>query len=720
MNLQLPPNLATETPKTHSGKAADVQITSAEILQHAHQLKANPYKASKQTIQDLEELHLFQLAKRREYEQHLNKNRLNYGQWLRYAKWELDHNHDFKRFRSIMERALAVNVQHIPFWVRYVEMELLHRNINHARNLLDRAVTTLPYTDKLWYVYVQTEEALGNYSSARSIFERWVSWVPAKSVWQSYIGFEKRYDEYDNVRALYARFLAQFPEGEVWLQWANFERLEVTLTEDLVSRVRGVFEAALDNMAENGTLGTDKHIPQIVLQWSSWEASLGEIERARKIFFTMFNSGIPQLDEQKAKVYQVYTDFERMHGTENLIDHSVIAKRKAQLELELFRDPNNYLAWWDYLKLEEKSSPETLRPLFQRSVSNVPRDKYKLLQWRRYVFLWIKFALWEEFNNKKIDYARKCWNDALAVIPHVHFTFAKIWIMAAEFELRHDKKDGLILARKRLGKAIGYSSVVSSKNKIFKYYIELETKLNELDRVRSLYTKWIETALLFEAPTSSGHSALDILLELCDKEAELGEQERCIALYDLALSMPNRTQTTLNENFSFEPRERLLESYITFLKDEFLYDDARKVYRRELTENGNAFLWIQLALFELSILSPAQLDLLDSSEDVEFKLEDYQKSKTREVFGEAVRHFREMNDAPNCIIVLDSWKDYEKAHGDSETLAQVEKRYPTEVTKRTLGENGEEISVEYEFPKEAPRLNKFLANAKQWASQTST
>ena len=71
------------------------------------------------------------------------------------------------------------------------------------------------------------------------------------------------------------------------------------------------------------------------------------------------------------------------------------------------------------------------------------------------------------------------------MIPHKRFTFAKLWLMFAHFEIRQSQ---LTAARKLLGQAIG----MCPKDKLFKEYIELEMKLFEFTRCRQLYTKYIE------------------------------------------------------------------------------------------------------------------------------------------------------------------------------------------------------------------------------------
>ena len=69
----------------------------------------------------------------------------------------------------------------------------------------------------------------------------------------------------------------------------------------------------------------------------------------------------------------------------------------------------------------------------------------------------------------------KVWTACLDIIPHRQFTFAFIWLMFAQFELRQLNLPG---ARKILGVAIGKCP----KKKLFREYIEIELKLREFDR----------------------------------------------------------------------------------------------------------------------------------------------------------------------------------------------------------------------------------------------
>ncbi len=67
--------------------------------------------------------------------------------------------------------------------------------------------------------------------------------------------------------------------------------------------------------------------------------------------------------------------------------------------------------------------------------------------WRRYIYLWINYALYEELEVEDYDRTRQVYQACLELLPHKRFTFAKIWLLFAQFEIR--QKD-LSRARKIL------------------------------------------------------------------------------------------------------------------------------------------------------------------------------------------------------------------------------------------------------------------------------
>lgn len=69
--------------------------------------------------------------------------------------------------------------------------------------------------------------------------------------------------------------------------------------------------------------------------------------------------------------------------------------------------------------------------------------------WRRYIYLWINYALFEELQVKGTaeHRTREVYQACLKLIPHKTFTFAKIWLLAAQYEIREKNLTG---ARKLL------------------------------------------------------------------------------------------------------------------------------------------------------------------------------------------------------------------------------------------------------------------------------
>lgn len=154
--------------------------------------------------------------------------------------------------------------------------------------------------------------------------------------------------------------------------------------------------------------------------------------------------------------------------------------------------------------------------LYERAVAALPPAVRKPL-WARYVFLWLRYAAFAE-KRGLLPRAREIYRQLLALLPHERFTFAKAWLQAAHFELR---RLSLRRARALLGQALGRSA----KPRLFRGYIELETKLLRRERCRRLYERWLETR-----PESA-----EAWCGYAEMEAALGEVERCRAVFELGV-----------------------------------------------------------------------------------------------------------------------------------------------------------------------------------------
>jgi crooked neck len=273
-------------------------------------------------------------------------------------------------------------------------------------------------------------------------------------------------------------------------------------------------------------------------------------------------------------LYNQYTNFEKQYGDKAGIEDVVIGKRRVQYEQEIEESPKNYDIWFDYAKLEESAGdPTRVREVYERAIAQVPPAEEKRF-WRRYIYLWINYALYEELESEDVDRTREIYEECIKLIPHKKFTFAKIWLLYAQFEIRQMQVGK---ARKLLGRAIGSCP----KNRLFKGYIDLEFQLREFDRCRAIYTKFLEY-------DPSNCSAWIQFAEL--EKNVLDEVERSRAIFELAVSQQNLNMPEL-----------LWKAYIDFEIGEEEYDNTRDLYHRLLDRTEHVKVYISFAQFELSI-----------------------------------------------------------------------------------------------------------------------
>lgn len=654
---------------------AEFQISAEQILMEAYERKSEPMNKTQVRIADLEELHEMQRRKRQEYEDALRRNRLDFGQWMRYAQFEID-QHDMRRARSIFERALEINSHHVPMWIRYIDSELKTRNINHARNLFDRVTALLPRVDKFWFRYAQTEEALQNVNGTRDVFKRWMKWEPDSPAWDAYINFEKRYDEFDNVRKIFNKYVVIHPTSQTWLKWVKFEN-----DYGSSDTVREVYTVAIDSLRDE----------KLITSFAQWEAKHKEWERSRAIFkFGLLNF------PESSWIQDQFSQFEKQYGDKDGIETSIVHKRKLKYESELAIDPHDYDTWWAYISLLELDyTIDERRKAFENAVSNTPIQSEKSY-WKRYIFLWIKYAIFEELNGE-IQRAREVYERATRVTPK-GFSFSKIWILFAKFEVRNCENYDVTRARKVMGRSIG----AYPKRKSFEFYISLEIKLKEFDRVRKIYEKYIEN--FTQDPK--------VWFEYAELESGLNDLDRARALYELALE-------TVND------KSQIWDHFVNFESEQGEYDNARSLLRRQLESDiDSTTVWIKRALFESTVPSEEQIQQYNAKVEetgdyeLEFEIEVSQDAKVRcrSIFEEALSHFKKKELKEPRLVIFEAYKQFEELHGDSVSQMKLEERLPTVVSKtRTLDDGSLQEYYDYVFPDDKKVSSKFLEMAKKWS-----
>jgi crooked neck len=274
---------------------------------------------------------------------------------------------------------------------------------------------------------------------------------------------------------------------------------------------------------------------------------------------------------------------------------------------------------------------------------------------------------------KNIENTRQVYQKCLKVIPHKIFTFKRIWIMFANFEIR---QKNLQAARQIFGHAIG----LAPHEKIFKPYIQLELQIGNVERCRMIYEKWLEwNPPNCEAWVSYAHL-----------ERDLGETERCRAIFELAVSQQ-----------LLDMPEILWKSFIDFEIEQQDYENARKLYKRLLERTKHVKVWVSSAQFEASI-------------------ENYQAA--RDIYSQAYDVLKTAENKEERVLLVESWRDFEKSVGDKQHLAEVEKKMPKKVVKKrpVKAQDGTDAGWEeyydFIFPGEeaAAGFLKLLEKARQW------
>lgn len=654
--------------KVKNKAPADLQITAEQLLREAKERELEIVPAPpKQKIQDEEELADYQMRKRKAFEDALRKNKSVMSNWIKYSTWE-ESQGQLDRSRSVYERALDVDHRNIGLWLKYTECEMRNKQVNHARNLWDRAVTILPRANQFWYKYTYMEEMLNNIPGARAVFERWMEWEPDEQPWLTYIKFELRYKELDRARLIYERFVYVHPDSRNWVRFAKFEE-----AHGFINSGRTIYERAVE------FFGEDNMDEKLFIAFAKFEENQKEHDRARVIY----KYALDNMDkEQCAELFKSYTIHEKKFGERAGIENVILSKRKFQYEEEVKDNPMNYDAWFDFVRLTESEGiVETIRETYERAIANVPPSNEKHF-WRRYIYLWINYAVYEELEAGDMERARQVYRAALELIPQKKFTFAKVWLLYAQFEIRRKDVD---MARKALGSALGKCP----KSKLFRGYIDLEIQLREFSRCRTLYEKFLEF----------NPENVQTWMKFAELETLLGDVERARALYELAINQPR-----------LDMPEILWKAYIDFETEQEETDRSRELYRRLLERTQHVKVWLSYAQFELQV-------------DHEDRLE-----QARHVYEQANKQLRHGREKEERLMLLEAWKDFEREDGDEKSQAQVGELMPRRVKKRRKietedgSDQGWEEYFDYIFPEdEAAKPNlKLLAMAKMWKKKKET
>eukprot|EP00173_Palmaria_palmata_P001881 Plantae.Rhodophyta-Palmaria_palmata.ctg2119.p1 GENE.Plantae.Rhodophyta-Palmaria_palmata.ctg2119~~Plantae.Rhodophyta-Palmaria_palmata.ctg2119.p1 ORF type:complete len:494 (-),score=121.72 Plantae.Rhodophyta-Palmaria_palmata.ctg2119:1332-2759(-) len=456
------------------------------------------------------------------------------------------------------------------------------------------------------------------------------------------------------------------------------------------------------------------------IAFAKFEERMREPERARAICeYAAGKKGLSQ--EDVASILEAHTVFEKQRGGRQGVEAVVLTKKRAAYEKRLAADGRDYDAWFDLLRLEEGAAvsvddgvsvtevgKERVRRTYDRAVAEVPLVGEKEY-WRRYIYLWLGYAVWEELDAGDMERAAQVFQCCLATIPdrHRRFSFGKVWMLASKLEIRRYRPEA---ARQLLGNALG---VLPHKDSLYRGYISIERSLGAIDRMRTLYMLWLE-----RNPT-----ATVAFIEFADMEAtDLNEITRARDILEVGVQSAHLDQP-----------EALWKAYIDFEAGQGEVKRVVALYERLISKVSSVKVWLAFGKFMEEQESGARQVYSRGDRALKDRIVEYGRSVEgmdgpAAAAGSAAREAA----AADRVRLLDAWIAWEERIsaevGDgtsSEHLKLVQEMMPKRIKKRRAVTDargvdaGWEEYYEYVFPEEQevnPKL-KILEAARKWKLQ---
>lgn len=668
--------LGMAIPKGKNKGISSVQITAEQIIRASHAHTTDDFEIIDSTIDTPEELEEYKSQRRKKYEVLVTRQRYNYKSWIKYAEWE-SRIGEYERARNIFKRALEIDYKNLSLWLRYAEMEIQGKCINHARNVWERAIKLLPNIEQFWFKYSYMEEMLCNYVGAREIFKNWMTWNPSQNAWMSYCKFEERMGEYDLARAVMFNYIENNKTPESYITVAKYEEKYFNYTS-----VREIYKSAIHE------LGKFSLNENLFISYINFEIKMNQIESA-KILMKFSYENIPKylgknklglsdsiedsiiidklyenntssfVIEYCPKLYEFYSNFEKLYGSLNESDKIILDKRKKEMIDSLKENPFDYELWLELISLEEdilegiyktsnnnqKNEEQILiiENLYEQSISNLPINN-TYTEWSKYIDIWINYAAFEEIDLKDVLKAEKVYNKIIELTPHKDLNFPYLWIHFAKFLIR---EKNLKKVRMTLGKSIG----MFPSYEVFDFYIDLEFKLGNFERCRILFEKYIENF-----PNCS-----NIWIKYVEFEENLDENERAIQILKLSLM------------YDLDNPEEIYKKYINLLNNQGLYNEIRAFYEKlinNIKSDKSYAIWMSYIEYEISLNN---------------------KEFIRNSFRKAIQFFKDKKMNYERGELTYEWYNYEKNNcEDQDFIIELASKLPTKVIrKREIAKNVE-------------------------------
>jgi crooked neck len=271
----------------------------------------------------------------------------------------------------------------------------------------------------------------------------------------------------------------------------------------------------------------------------------------------------------------------------------------------------------------------------------------------------LNWAIFEEILATNITQSRKIYYDLIKIIPHRNFTFSRVWILAAFFEVRHGDIE---TARKIFGMSIG----TSPRSSVFSAYIEMEYLLGDYERVRKIYSKYILTLphdirswisfAQFESKEGNIEYARNIFEEAINKK----DVENMILLWAVYIDFETKVGSKENVEILYS---RCLEDFpiFSFWRGKILFEteiNHNENFGRELFQEAEISLFgddlERKKLREFRVEFEDRFGTNEAKEEATQKLPSYSDSESKWIFPEDVE-----DSLARLIEIADEWEKNE-------------------------------------------------------------
>ncbi|OEH75929.1 crooked neck family 1 protein isoform 2 [Cyclospora cayetanensis] len=482
-NKNYPLNATAKQMEVKNKMPAPVQITAEQLLREAVDRQLDDALAHKpqQRIVDEEELNEYRLNKRKEFEDTLRRQRHHIGTWIKYAEWEAAQK-EFRRARSVFERALLVDYQNVSLWLKYIEMEAKNKFVMSCRNLY---LSNRPAQES-FLRFCKFEERHKNVPRARAGFEKAIELLPEDMLdehfYMKFAAFEERHHEQARAKAIYEAALQRVPRGkaeELYNKYVAFQKQfgdREGLEETVLSKRRFVYEEALHKNKCN----YDGWIDYIRL-----EESTGNIERTRNVYERAVANTPPILEKRYwtryIYIWISYALFEELVAKDVDRCRAVYEKALEAVPHKLFSFAK---LWTLFVAFEIRQlNLERARKIFGMAIAKCGKEKI----FQAYSQL--------ELRLGNIDRCRQIHAKFIETYP----LNPRAWINMIELEILAEETEraralcelAVSMEQMEMPELVNADTQLCSR-RIWKTYIDMEVNWGAFDRARALYERLLD------------------------------------------------------------------------------------------------------------------------------------------------------------------------------------------------------------------------------------